>query len=139
LRTQEWWDQESGFFDLWVSRFTLQELEAGVYSGQEAAFREARRLKSLPPTGDIHEAVAAYLEARLVPEGKPVDAFQLAIAAAHRMDYLMTWNQAHLANPEMRERLEAANAERGWRTPWIVTPDNIPRVSLGQTIRRRDG
>ena len=31
--------------------------------------------------------------------------FQLAISAAHEVDYLLTWNYAHLANPVAQQHL----------------------------------
>ena len=71
-------------------------------------------------------------------QSQQADAFHLAFAVVHRIDYLMTWNQAHLANPEMLPRLSALCRKRGWRAPLLVTPETIPRASLGQTIRRPD-
>jgi len=32
------------------------------------------------------------MAARLVPDTKPNDAMQMAVAAVHRVDYLLTWN-----------------------------------------------
>mgnify|MGYP006910768656 CR=1 FL=1 len=60
----------------------------------------------------------------------------MAIAAAHRMDYLLTWNYAHLANPIAQAHLDAACRQARWRAPLLVSPETIPRVTLSQTIRR---
>jgi hypothetical protein len=49
----------------------------------------------------------------------------LAYAVAYQMDYLVTWNCAHLANGEMIRRLFEANAQLGRSTPLIVTPEEI--------------
>ena len=49
---------------------------------------------------------ADFLETGLLPASKPGDAMQMAIAAAHEVDYLLTWNYAHLCNPLAQRRLE---------------------------------
>jgi hypothetical protein len=74
----------------------------------------------------------------VVPNSKSGDALQMAIAAVHRVDYLLTWNYAHLANPIAQMQLETACQKAGWRAPLLVSPETIPRVILGQTIKRKD-
>ena len=71
-----------------------------------------------------------------MPRNKPGDAAQLAVAVVHRMDYLLTWNYAHLANPVTQARGEVVVAKLEYRMPWLVSPDSIPHATLGQTIRR---
>ena len=77
------------------------------------------------------------LESRLIPETKPGDALQMAVSAAHEVDYLLTWNYAHLANPIAQERLEAICGKLDLRAPLLVSPETIPQVRFGQSIRRR--
>lgn len=38
----------------------------------------------------------------------------------------------------MQKQLESINRKHDWRSPWLVSPETIPWVSLGQNIRRRD-
>ena len=57
---------------------------------------------------------------------------------ARSIDYLLTWNYAHLANPIVQERLVAFCRLRRLRAPLLVSPESILSVRLGQTIRRRD-
>jgi hypothetical protein len=73
----------------------------------------------------------------LVPETKPGDALQMAVSAAHEMDYLLTWNYAHLANPIAQGRLEAICRRLNLHAPLLVSPESIPQVRFGQAIRRR--
>jgi hypothetical protein len=61
----------------------------------------------------------------------------LAVAAAHEVDYLLTWNYAHLANPVTQGKAERLLEGRRLRTPLLVSPESIPQVRLGQQIRRR--
>jgi hypothetical protein len=135
--TREWWETERRYFTLWVSSVTYDELKAGVYPRQEEATAMANKLRSLPMAAAAREFAERLLHEHVVPDTKPGDALQMAIAAAHHIDYLLTWNYAHLANPVAQEHLEAVCAETGWRAPLLVSPETIPKVALGQTIRRR--
>ena len=74
---------------------------------------------------------------KLVPPNKTGDAAHLAIAAAHRMDFLLTWNYAHMANPIVQTRFDAMCAAAGLVAPLLVSPESIPQVRFGQSIRRK--
>jgi hypothetical protein len=137
LITREWWATERTHFELWVSSVTEDELESGWYPRQKDALVMARRLRFLPLHANVREFAKQLLAVRVVPDSKPGDALQMAIAAVHRVDYLLTWNYAHLANPIAQRHLETACQESGWRAPLLVSPETMPRVALGQTIRRR--
>jgi len=67
----------------------------------------------------------------------PADALQLALAAGHQADYLLTWNYAHLANPVTQAKSERLLLKWQWRSPLLVSPESIPQVRLNQTIRRK--
>ena len=135
--TRAWWDSEGASFELCSSRVTELELRGGKYWSQKPAVAACQRLRYLPVNALAKTCSQLYLTRRLVPETKPVDALQLAIATAHDIDYLLTWNHAHLANPETQNRLVEVNAQLELRTPELVTPQSIPWASLGQAIRRR--
>ena len=97
-----------------------------------------RRLTFLRETPEVKSCAALYLEIGLVPATKIGDAIQLAFATIHRVDYLLTWNHAHLENVDVQRRLNEVNRSRGWRSPLLVSPETIPWAALGQTIRRQD-
>jgi len=90
-----------------------------------------------PMIGQAKRVLDELLQSRIIPETKPGDALQMAISAAHEVDYLLTWNYAHLANPVAQERLEEICRSQGLRAPLLVSPETIPQVRFGQTILRR--
>jgi hypothetical protein len=51
------------------------------------------------------------------------DTLHFAAALVHRMDYLVTWNQTHLANPNKRTHLLVVCTRLGYLMPEVVTPD----------------
>ena len=114
------------------------EISGGRFHGQELALAFVQRLPYLAQTREVASCARVVVAGGLIPETKLGDALHLAIAIAHRVDYLMTWNYAHLANPETQRRVERVCAEEGWRVPLLVSPENIPSVRRGDAVRRRD-
>jgi hypothetical protein len=51
------------------------------------------------------------------------DAFHVALAAVHKVDYLVTWNFGHIANVRKQARLRLFNTAAGFFSPAIVTPE----------------
>ena len=51
-----------------------------------------------------------------------------AFAVAYEMDFLVTWNCAHIANGRVIHRLLDVNTESRRFTPLIVTPEEILEI-----------
>src|SRR3972149_3989880 len=137
FKTREWWNTERQFFELWASAFTQTELSAGLFPYQADCLRMVRLLRYLPSTSMVRAVFDRIVKVGLIPLTKMGDATQMAVATAHEIDYLLTWNYAHLANPIAQERLTTICTELGLRAPLLVSPEMIPQVRFGQTIRRR--
>jgi len=60
------------------------------------------------------------------------DALQMALAVVNEVDYLLSWNYAHMANPNVQRGLETFNHKRGLKVPLLVTPESIPQRRLGE-------
>src|SRR5207237_6345994 len=99
--------------------------------------RMARRLPRLLITGKTEEVLDELTKSGLIPATKSADALQMAVSAAHEVDYLLTWNYAHLANPIAQARIEAICRELHLRAPLLVSPETIPQVRFAQRIHRR--
>lgn len=138
MTTKHWWETERSEFDLFASAFTERELKAGEYPGKREALRLARRQRYLSFNSAVRRCAEQLLQEKLIPESKPGDATQLAFATVHRIDYLLTWNYAHLANPYVQSRLAEFCGGNRWRAPTLVSPETIPRATLGQSVRRQD-
>lgn len=136
--TREWWNTERPGFEVFASQAVEDELDRGEYRGKSNALAEVRRLSYLPYVAAVRQVVARVLSARIVPESEAADALQLAFATVHGVDYLLSWNRAHLVNVETQAKLARFRAALGWRTPLVVSPDSIPKAALGESIRRRD-
>lgn len=137
LHTREWRDLERRHFAIWASGFAEAELRAGTYRRQAECVNMVRRLNYLVMNVTAGELRRQILQRRLVPANKESDAAHLAISAAYRIDYLLTWNYAHMANPLVQERLAELCEEFDLVAPLLVSPEQIPQVRFGKSIRRK--
>jgi len=69
--------------------------------------------------------VARLLDEQIIPPAAAPDAVHLALVAAHRIDFLLTWNCKHLHNPHLERRIEAACRACGFECPVICTPAEL--------------
>lgn len=137
LRTREWWDLERRHFAVWTSAFSETELQAGNFTRQAECLKMVRRLRYLTVTTAARKLMNEIVRRNLVPPSKAADAAHLAISATHGSDYLLTWNYAHMANPIVQARLDKLCAAGGLVAPLMVSPESIPQVRFGQTVRRQ--
>jgi hypothetical protein len=103
----------------------LDEASAG---DPEAAIRRGAILASLSLLDITPEAVALarrLLELAGLPEQAGADALHIATAACHGMNYLLTWNSTHIANAELRPRIDRACRSQGYEEPVLCTPDEL--------------
>ena len=123
--TREWWDNQRQQFNLFTSQLVLDEASDGEHT------KASERLQLLAdiPLLDLNEPVQT-LARRLVSSGilpsvAGRDAFHIAAAGIHRMDFLLTWNCKHIANPFISDRLHACFSEAGVHLPVICTPEQF--------------
>jgi hypothetical protein len=98
----------------------------------------ARRLNYLPITSDARQLFDRLIAEKVVPTNKPRDAFHMALSAVHEVDYLLSWNYAHMVNVIAQRMFEQVCRKWKLRAPLLVSPESIPWVTLGQTIGRPD-
>jgi hypothetical protein len=123
--TRLWWREQLLLYTAFVSDGVLVELGKGDWPGKGEALALVENLAKL--VGD-EEAIAVarrYMQEHLVPEDLGGDALHLATACVNEMDFLLTWNIRHLANPNKQEHLTVINRRLGLLTPIIVTPEML--------------
>ena len=123
--TRQWWGEQSHLYDLWASDAVLLELQRGQWPGQAEAIVIIQALPRLIVDDEVAAVAARYVRERLVPADLAGDAAHLAIACVHEVDFLLTWNIRHLANPNKLDHLTAINRRLGLLTPAIVTPEML--------------
>ena len=79
-------------------------------------------LQELNITEQVEPLAEKLLKGAALPAKAKADALHIAVAAAHGMDYLMTWNCKHIANATMRPKIESICRAAGFEPPIICTP-----------------
>lgn len=123
--TRQWWKARRRDFDLYCSQAVIREASAG---DAEAATKRLKALEEMPLL-EINESAkrlaAGLITAAKLPVKATEDALHIALAAAHGMDYLLTWNCRHIANAEIRNIVTAVAYEHGYGAPVICTPEEL--------------
>jgi hypothetical protein len=123
--TRQWWSDRKDDFEVYVSQTVVEEASGG---DPEAAQRRLEVLKGIPhlaTTAEVSLLAKAILQDVPLPSRAHTDALHIALAAVHGMNYLVTWNCAHIANATLRLRIEAVCRAAGYEPPIICTPQEL--------------
>jgi predicted nucleic acid-binding protein len=123
--TRHWWKRYRHLYQLVTSDAVLIELEAGDHPNKSHKLKlldNVERLAILPIIDDI---VARYIENKVVPDDAGGDAYHLAMASFYNIDFLLTWNCKHLANPNKFKHIHVINARLELSTPILCTPEQL--------------
>ncbi|MEA3643172.1 MAG: hypothetical protein VBE63_25010 [Lamprobacter sp.] len=70
----------------------------------------------------------SLIQSGIVPASEPEDALHMAIATVSKMHYLLTWNFAHLAGPDAKQRLLDGLRTLGYNPPLLTTPEELLEI-----------
>jgi len=122
--TRRWWDDHRHEHQLVTSLIVRDELSDPKYP--ETKRRNALALLDELPVLDLNaridEIVQTYVENLLMPQQPTADAIHLALASYYGCDVLLTWNCAHLANPNKFRHIGSINKRLRLPMPMVVTP-----------------
>ncbi len=123
--TRVWWERHRRKYDLFISEAVLEEAADGDadFAAKRVAILDG--LPRLRVTSEVGELVTRFLDEQIIPPTVAADAVHLALAVAHRMDLLLTWNCKHLHNPHLERRIIAACRDLGYDCPVICTPAEL--------------
>lgn len=125
LATREWWDGGCSGFELVTSTETLNEAGEGDREMAKARLELLRGIRILPVTEAAGELARALVSSGLVPAIASPDAVHIALASVYQIDFLVTWNFKHIANPHTRERMRTRINDSGFRMPVMCSPEEL--------------
>jgi len=79
-------------------------------------------------TAECKTLAVQIMKKASLPEKANIDALHIAVAALHGVDYLLTWNCKHIANPALRRTIESVLCDANIEPPVICTPQEIINV-----------
>lgn len=126
--TADWWEAIRPHVECVISPFVIQEAERGDQSAAKKRLEAIVSLRVLDLNDEITALAQQYFAAIDIPEHARLDAFHLAMAVWHRVDYLLSWNCKHIASGRVRKIVSEINSQLGVPTPVICTPEELMEV-----------
>jgi len=120
--TQEWWATAATRFTLYVSEAVIRELSRGDPAAAARRLDVVKGLPLLDMSPEVEELVDEYKRALEIPPKAHGDLLHIAFAVAYEVDYLLTWNCAHIANSRTMRRLYELNRRLGLYNTVVLTP-----------------
>ena len=123
--TRRWWNSWRTQFEIYISDIVLKEITAGDPEAAQKRRTILEHFTELESDDESRALAARIVEVCGLPSQAIADAGHVALAATHGLDFLLTWNCAHLANPHIASKIEQACHARGYSCPVLCTPEQL--------------
>jgi len=123
--TRIWWDSGCSGFELFTSLEAIEEAQEGDAEMALQRLALLHKATHLDITDEVGTLAQGLVAGGLIPSKAASDAILIAVASVHKMNYLVTWNFKHIANPFLRDRLRKAVQEAGFQLPVLCSPDEL--------------
>ena len=121
--TRKWWEEIAPTCDVFVSNFVLDEAQDGNADFVARRLEFLKDITSLDYDGaNVRDLAKALLGDEAFPPNAVVDAYHVAVSAVTGMNYLLTWNCKHIANPIRLPKTQAIIRQFGYPCPQILKP-----------------
>lgn len=123
--TRDWWRLRRSRFRCVVSPVVIDEISLGDPSEIKKRLEIVGSLEVLQASEEAELLAQAIMDAGVLPQKAVRDAAHIAVAAAHSVQYLLTWNCKHLANAQISRRIGRVCNSRGLEMPTICIPEEL--------------
>lgn len=115
----KWWQMQRQSHTLLTSSEVLAELRDPDFQRREEALELIDGIPVLQSNPEVLGVAAICVKQKVMPG----DSVHVALACVFGLDYMLTWNVRHLANPNKLAHLHTICRRLGLLPPQIVTPD----------------
>ena len=123
--TKLWWSTAPHRFDLFVSQLVVRECSEGDPEAITDRLNSIDGIPVLPLTSDAESLADALCREHAIPGSHPNDALQIALAATHGVQYLVSWNFRHIVNASLRPAIEGICYAAEYDPPILCTPEEL--------------
>lgn len=123
--TREWWDNVLYQYQVFISVVVLEEITKGDRKAAQLRLEQVTNFPLVEIVPDVVNLAEVYFSMLQIPEKARLDTYHLALATWHGLDFLVSWNCTHIVSARVRRVLEEINAQFGFRTPIICTPEEL--------------
>ena len=122
------WEKMRYKYDFFVSQYVIDECSLG---DADAAIRRLDFIKGIPvipKSGQISELADKYQRLLSIPDKAKIDCFHLAACVSAELNYLLSWNCAHLGIHTF-VKIQKFNEIYGIFTPLLLTPEALMDIN----------
>ena len=123
--TSDRWPRIRQEFDCYVSALVVQEAQGGDVEAAAARVGVITGLPVLQISEDAERLAEFLVIDGPIHRDKIEDALHIALAACNGIDYLLTWNFAHIHNAQMEVAIRQIVEQHGYQCPVICSPDEL--------------
>jgi predicted nucleic acid-binding protein len=125
ILTIQWWDSGANDLELFTSEETWLEAQRGDPKLAEERCSLLQPLPWLPYSNDVANLANMFLQKGVLPAKAASDAIHIALATIHHVDYLVTWNFKHIANPFIQKKLQQIIRDADLPIPVLCSPEHL--------------
>jgi hypothetical protein len=122
--TLAWWERRSDY-ELLVSQSVWQECAAGDPVAAQRRLAALEGMSILAVTQDMIRLAESLIVQAIIPAKAIEDALHISVSTLHHVDFLLTWNCRHIANPVIQEKIAVHLEQLGLFLPIICTPEEL--------------
>lgn len=126
--TVEWWKKSLPLFEPFISPVVIEEASRGDEAAAKQRLMKISDFPLLEITEEVRQLADLYFEKIQIPEKARADAYHLAIATCHGIDFLVSWNFTHILSARVRAVIQNINTIKGISTPMICSPEELMEV-----------
>ena len=116
-----------GMYKAYTSQAVIYELEKASNEKREQMLSLYRRYikETIATTPEARLLAEMYIRKGIIPEKYRVDALHIAIATVNNLDFVISFNQAHIVKTKTMIGTGLANLRQGFRQIGISTPTEV--------------
>lgn len=124
-QTLEWWLKHRHRYRIVTAQYVIDESNVGNPDLASERLRHLVGIPLLPLPDMINDVANEILNRSILPRSATLDALHIACAAVNGVEYLLTWNCKHIANPIILPRVYRVLSDLGLEFPVICTPADL--------------
>ena len=118
---------KKGDYELFISEMVIEEIDDAPEPLKSKLLRTIAEVEpeKLEVTEEIRRLASKYAESHIVPSKAYRDLVHLAAATINNMDFLVSWNLAHIVKIKTKVEINTVNAIEGYRSIQICTAQEV--------------
>ena len=128
ILTDEWWETQRPYFELYTSELTIEEAGGGDPLDAVWQLEALEGMTVLHNTDAVIALADEFVNRRAIPSEARNAATHVAAATVHNIAYLMTWNFRQICNSITMRLIGEVCQRLSYRSPVICSPNELKHV-----------